>query len=298
MALDAYASYAQVLSAYEAALAASRRCLEWPDLPAWARDNARKMIALAYLSQGDFDACLATAQDALAQLRPGDPLAGLSDTVNLATVAAYLSGRWSELDRLQPTLALICDELWQAPGLHDAGVWTGYIAILAVALAREDRAATDAAAALLDRVLRHLKADTPVVRTIIAAYLADDPTRLDLDGRARLPRTYWYDVAHLAEHGLPAPAWMIQRLREIISHAFRLLAEIAEALACGDEARLAAAIEAAEAGHLVPLAAHMRIVLAQRTGDASLLEQTRPVLERLGDRQFLRRLEAVAATLG
>ncbi len=42
----------------------------------------------------------------------------------------------------------------------------------------------------------------------------------------------------------------------------------------------------------------MRIVLAQRTGDCTQLERTRPVLERLEDRQFLRQLEEVAAALG
>jgi hypothetical protein len=41
----------------------------------------------------------------------------------------------------------------------------------------------------------------------------------------------------------------------------------------------------------------MRIVLAQCTGDASQLERARPVLERLGDRQFLRRLEEVQRAL-
>jgi hypothetical protein len=41
----------------------------------------------------------------------------------------------------------------------------------------------------------------------------------------------------------------------------------------------------------------MRFVLAQQTGDAAQLERAQPVLERLGDRQFLRRLEEVQATL-
>jgi hypothetical protein len=41
----------------------------------------------------------------------------------------------------------------------------------------------------------------------------------------------------------------------------------------------------------------MRIVLAQMTGDPAPLAQARPVLERLQDRQFLRRLEEVTATL-
>jgi hypothetical protein len=67
-----------------------------------------------------------------------------------------------------------------------------------------------------------------------------------------------------------------------------MLAEVAEAVTSGDGARLAAAIKVAEAAHLVPLAARVRIVLAQQAGDASQLEQTRPVLERMGDRQFLR----------
>jgi hypothetical protein len=40
--------------------------------------------------------------------------------------------------------------------------------------------------------------------------------------------------------------------------------------------------------------ARMRIVLAQRSCDLAQLERARPVLQRLGDRQFLRRLEEVA----
>ena len=75
------------------------------------------------------------------------------------------------------------------------------------------------------------------------------------------------------------------------------LVETSEALASGDTVRLAAAIDAAEAHHLVVHAARMRIVLAQRTGDRAPLARARPVLERLGDRQFLRRLEEVQAAL-
>jgi hypothetical protein len=41
----------------------------------------------------------------------------------------------------------------------------------------------------------------------------------------------------------------------------------------------------------------MRIVLAQLTGERAQLDRARPVLERLGDRQFLRRLEEVRSAL-
>jgi hypothetical protein len=72
---------------------------------------------------------------------------------------------------------------------------------------------------------------------------------------------------------------------------------VAQALTAGDDVELAAAIAAAEAAHLVPLAARARITLAQHTGDRALLEGARLALEQLGDRQFLRRLEEVAAAL-
>jgi hypothetical protein len=68
-------------------------------------------------------------------------------------------------------------------------------------------------------------------------------------------------------------------------------------LTSGETRRLAAAIDAAEARHLIVHAARMRIALAQRMGDASQLKRARPVLERLGDRQFLWRLEEVQRAL-
>jgi hypothetical protein len=41
----------------------------------------------------------------------------------------------------------------------------------------------------------------------------------------------------------------------------------------------------------------MRLVLAERTGDREQLERARRILEHLGDRRSMRRLEAVAAEL-
>jgi hypothetical protein len=60
---------------------------------------------------------------------------------------------------------------------------------------------------------------------------------------------------------------------------------------------LADAIDQAKRRGLVPHAARIRIVLAQRTGDRAHLARARMILEQLGDRQFLRRLERVAADL-
>ena len=75
------------------------------------------------------------------------------------------------------------------------------------------------------------------------------------------------------------------------------MVEIAEALAQEDDVRLLVAIEEAEAHGLISQAARVRLVLAQRTGDLVQLERTRLMLEQLGDRQFLRRLEEVRVEL-
>jgi class 3 adenylate cyclase/tetratricopeptide (TPR) repeat protein len=302
LALDGLAGFAQRLGAFEEARAASERCLEWPDLPMWARGNVQFMLGWTYSTQGKYDDCIATAQDAFAQLRPGEPLAPLADAVALAAVAAYLCGRWSELDRLQQTLALIWDELQDVPGLHAIWLWGSALVTLLVALACEDRIAADATAALLDHLVPLTAPDATVTRSVIAAIHRDDPTRLDLDGLLhRSPSQPVFQrtmtLAYLAEHGLPAPSRLIHAVRDIGTDASKGIAAIAEAVAGGDDIRLAAAIDAAEARHLVVHAARMRIVLAQRTGDAAQLERARPALERLGDRQFLRRLEEVQAAL-
>jgi class 3 adenylate cyclase len=297
LALDSYAAYAQVLGAHEEALAASQRCLEWPNLPWWAHANALCMIVSAYSFRSDYDACLAAAREALAQVRPGDPVSQLANAMSTAALAAYLSGRWSELEWVREALALMWEEAQQVPGLVRNIFWVGALPMLAAAVAREDRAAADAAAALMERTLYPAHPQTPGLRSIVAAYLADDPARLDLEALAQLPGVSGGGLLFFVERGLPAPAWLIQRAWDQGGDRLTPLAELAEALTSSDGARLAAAIDAAEAGHLVPLAARMRIVLAQRTGDAAQLARARPVLERLGDRQFLRRLEEVAAAL-
>jgi hypothetical protein len=72
---------------------------------------------------------------------------------------------------------------------------------------------------------------------------------------------------------------------------------IARALADDDHAKLAVAVDDAEAHGLLPHAARMRLVLAQRTGDAAQLERARPILEQLGDELFLRKRQQIATNL-
>jgi hypothetical protein len=73
--------------------------------------------------------------------------------------------------------------------------------------------------------------------------------------------------------------------------------KIAHALIDGDNDALADVIDEAEEHQLIVHAARMRIILAKRTGDRSQLERARPVLERLEDRLFLRKLREVEEIL-
>jgi hypothetical protein len=100
-----------------------------------------------------------------------------------------------------------------------------------------------------------------------------------------------------SERGMVPLPEVIARVRDNAWHGamFRRYVDTAEALAAGDDTRLAAAIDAAEADGLVVHAARMRLVLAERTGDRAQLDRARSILGRLSDRQHLRRLEEIAA---
>jgi class 3 adenylate cyclase len=307
LALDEYSSWCGSLEAYEESREAQRRRLTWPQLPAWVRGDAQSSISISYSKQGDTDACIRSMQEALAQARPGDPLHLLTRGIGYASWAAYAAGRWAELDGLQEALALMWDEVQQVPGGYYFGLWWSYMATLLVALAREDSVAADALAALLERMwpqARWTQAHHPAAygsagRSMVAAYRADDEALFHLDSVAQFGAVSECVLQYFAEHNLPIPGALIETARASRASGNWTDAEleVAEALTSGDTVRLATAIDAAEACHLVVHAARMRIVLAQRTGDVAPLARARPVLERLGDRQFLGRLEEVQRAL-
>jgi hypothetical protein len=90
------------------------------------------------------------------------------------------------------------------------------------------------------------------------------------------------------------------REREPIFNAWQRLLEalgVSRALSSGNVDLLAQAIDRAEKRGLIPHAARMRIVLGEMTGDPGPLGMARSVLERLEDRQFLRRLGEVEAAM-
>jgi hypothetical protein len=281
---------------YADALDATQRRLDAPALPPAERSDALTMISFLNFEAGNFAACMENMRTALRGIRPGEEMVHLHAGAYYPVMAAYESGCWSALGELMAPL----EALWeQAQQQASAGqrVAIGYTFALLVALAREDRVAIEAATAVIEQTMPRRLVN---MRALVRALCADDPRLLELD-RACGVTGLRLVVDLCNEHGVPAPAWVIDDIhaREgnvSVPHGSKVA--IAEALASGDDTRLAATIEDAEVRGLVVHAARMRIVLARRSGDRAQLERAAPVLWRLGDRRGLRRLEAVAAELG
>jgi len=295
-ALNGYTALSYRVGADHDALEASRRRLGVSDLPLTERADALQLMAATLSGLGNLSRCIEVVRDALTQLRPGEPVVHFDASIATATWAILYSGRWTEINEFMPALEDIWEQIQYGVGAntHVAG---SYVCVLHIALAREDTAAVDAAVSVLERCFSSEQVNA---RALLAAYREDDPGHLNFD-----PSSDEWTIPilmFLTDRGIPAPRALIARLRALISslpidQLIRLV-EIAEALAGEDDVRLSIAIDEAEDHGLTPQAARLRIVHAKRTGDRTQLERARPLLEQLGDRQFLRRLEEVAAALG
>jgi class 3 adenylate cyclase/tetratricopeptide (TPR) repeat protein len=303
-ALDGYGAFSAKMGNFAEELSANQRRLTLPGLSALELGDAIHMMVNAYSNLGDYDRCIETIERALQDLRPGQPIMHLDAALSDVIRAAFNCGRWSVIDALIPRLEEMREQALYDP-MVGFNVFDSYIGVLLLALAREDRRLINVASG----VLRSLLASAPDtmrmsnLRILLDALLTDDERQLpallaklsgDLTG-AVVFTLQLYD-----EHGLPVSQELIAGARRdpYYLNAMSLhCIEIARALADGDNDALARTIDAAETHGLIVHAARMRIVLAQRTGNRTQLERARPVLERLGDRRFLHRLENVAISL-
>ena len=294
-ALNGYTVLSYRVGADHDALEASKRRLIVSDLPLIVRADALQLMAAALYYIGNFSRCIEIVREALAELRPGEPVVHLDAAIAFAIWAILFSGRWSDVNEFMPAIEDIWEQVQHGVGAN-AHVAGGYVCALHIALAREDTARADAAVSVLEHCFSSEQVNA---RALLAAYREDDPRHLNFDPSS----DEWTApmLMFLNERGIPAPQVLIARLLALISslpfdQLMRLL-EIAEALAQEDDVRLSMAIKEAEAHGLIAHSARMRIVLAQRTGDLKQLERARPVLEQSGDLQFLHRLEKVSAAL-
>jgi class 3 adenylate cyclase len=297
-ALDGYAVHALMTGDHRRAAEIARRRLGLPGGSALDRGDAVNMLVDSLMWLGEYREAMAVLQASREAIRPGEPVSTVGNGAASAALCACLSGEWDQLTVFGNIVWESWDEMERsvAPGF----LIPGFTALYHVALAREDRAASDVAGAALDRLL------SPVHRAanwkILDIYRGEEPQAVD-SSLVMAPRTARATVLvlmaaaerniHLSDGALAAvDRWTSARLGPYV-----WAAATARAVTQGDPKALAAAIEDAEAHGLAPHAARVRIVLAQMTGDASHLEKARPVLERLQDRLYLRRLDEVAAAL-
>ncbi|QBD74725.1 adenylate/guanylate cyclase domain-containing protein [Ktedonosporobacter rubrisoli] len=288
-ALDSYASISGVIGANMDMLAASQRRLLVPDLSASERRDALIMIVKAYISLNDVEGCIKVIEQELAQGRAHS----LGDSLSCAMYAAYLGGRWSKVKEFAAPLL----QAWERLQSDDpCGGLDGYLALFHIARAQEDEAAMDVATAILKQIYPD---ESQPERVLLEALFADDPHRLQQHAHDLFDICLWEMLLLYNEHGIPLPPLS---LPEKDSHMLRgndpyWILALNRALADGDIIKLEQAIEKAEASQRIVHAARMRIILAQLSGDSTHLDRARLVLEQLGDRRSLCKLEEVCAAL-
>jgi class 3 adenylate cyclase len=310
-ALDGYAALARGLGDYRASAETCRRRLAAPDLPILERASAIGMLTRGQCDDGAYHDALEIARAAIAQRRPGDPVIALGASPTMAGIAAHLTGRWLEIAPFVALEDAMWDELRHEPGLGFLN-W-GHFLLMRVALARNDRDTAEREAAAMTARMSSIsisrmtawRGAMSLIAALISLELQEDSLALQAASSLLAsqggPIAKTFAIALLSERGRTlAPAFRdalrAEPLMKVTAYLGRI-ARIAFALADDDNAQLAAAIDDAEAGELIPHAARMRVVLAQRTGDRAQLERARPILERLGDKQFLRRLEEIQDAL-
>ena len=151
---------------------------------------------------------------------------------------------------------------------------------------------------IIERLISGIPAFIPALQEILAMEIADDPGKLTLSP-SQLGVQSAGVISLLNHRGVVSSPELIEEARKTYFERKEnaLVINIAQALASNENEALAQFIEEQERCNHIVEAARMRIVLAERTGERSHLERARPVLERLQDRRFLRRLEEVEGSL-
>ncbi|HCI82824.1 MAG TPA: hypothetical protein DHW02_24395, partial [Ktedonobacter sp.] len=290
-ALHGYGELSMLLGNVQDAFESAQRRLTIPDLPEKEWANAVNMIATQYLYDCDFENCIHYAHTIFSQLKPGQPLANLYRVATRLAQAAFFVGRWEEVEKVRPQLDEM-RELIKMDSFAVADLSDGYIALLWIALARQERPRIDELATIIRNDAVPLGAD---FLSYVEAQVADDLHKLPEHGVRGNDSLFVPCFLFLLEHGKPVYPELAKLIREAASmyKVYSVLGDISLALEQENNNLLAQTIERAETNQFVVHAARMRIVLAQRTGDRSQLERARPVLQRLGDTMHLRKLEEV-----
>ncbi len=297
-ALDGCQHIANAIDALEQAYTFALRRLDLPNLPAHEYGDVLDVIARIYWYMDDPDRSIDVVKQALANLRPGQPIIHLSAAIGQAIQSAFFAGRWSVVEELRPRLEEAYEQSLYSPQdvIASSG---GFFTLFSLAIAREDQPSIEQMSSIVERLISSIPRLIPPIREMLDMEIADDPGKLSLPPAQVGEHSFWV-ISFLNMRGLISSPELIAEAEKMFfaRRVIRLTIDIARALASNDNDALARLIEELERRNRIVEAARMRIVLAQRTGDRSHLERARPVLERLQDRRFLRRLEEVEYEIG
>ena len=273
-----------------------RRRLDIPELSSVERADAIGMYSYTFLLRGDYKRCTIVMRSALAKLPVGTPLQSFSGSIPTAMIAAFVAGLWSDIPFFADKLKELMEQIHYDEAIGGTA-FAGYIPLLLIALAREDRPAQDAAIAALNRRTLHWSAEQAEQhRSWVSVYYEDEPRPFDFGDAGFKSFEMALHALYWNEHNKPMRASEIEQLTSVNDFDFVLrVGRISQAIAANDNVQLATAIDEAEEHGLVVHAARMHIVLAQRTGDFTQLDRTRSILEGLQDYQYLKRLADVLA---
>lgn len=292
--LDGYSGLQFRCGESSEAMATIQRRLQLADLSFSERIDAISALATVSFLIGDYDTGCRVVEEALANVRPGDPFEGLGNTIGLIMWEQFLTGRWSEVARFREAFEEIRRRVQDIEG-SGFPLISGYQALLALALSREDQAEVDTLRTIQRTLAPQFFSGEKGRFNIVIMYRDGDFSHFEVGKRgtdlAGLP------IMFFCEHEQHPPEELFKQADYYGEDLTLRAINVARALIANDNDALARAIDEAEEHHLVVHAAHMRIVLAKRTGDISHLERARPVLERLEDRLFLRKLHEVEKML-
>jgi hypothetical protein len=254
--------------------------------------DAISSLVSVYFLAGEYEAGTQAMETVLDNLRPGEPFESLGNALGSAIWMKYLTGRWSEVDKFLPTLDEIRARVQDIDGAGGP-VANGYQALLLIAVSRENQTEIEALYALLRKLVpKYFEADTVDLPTM---YRDGDFSHFKVSKRG--DSIAGINMMLFSEHEQCPPDELMQQGNYYADDMTLRASNIANALAANDNVALEQAIDEAEEHQLIVHAAHMRILLAKRTGEIRHHDRARPVFERLEDRLFLRKLQEVEALL-
>jgi class 3 adenylate cyclase len=296
-ALDGCQHVATAMDALEQAHTFALHRLDLPNLPAHEYGDMLDVISRVYWYMDDPDQSIGVVKEALAKLRPGQPIIHLAAAIGQAIQSAFYAGRWAVVEELRPRLEEAYEQSLYSPQDVIAGS-SGFFTLFSIAIAREDQPSIEQMSSIIERLISSIPRLVPLIRELLDMEIADDPGKLSLSAAQLIEQSFGV-ISFLNVRGLISSPDLIAEAEKMFfaRRVVRLTIDIAQALVSDDNDTLAQLIEELERRYRIVEAARMRIVLAQRTGERSHLDRARPVLEQLQDRRFLRRLEEVEVSL-